>query len=71
LIPDILFSGNHTAIQKWRLKESLRATLKYRPDLLENRKLTKEELKLIEEIKNNIDEPEWLINAIKNAKRFM
>ena len=33
-IPDILFSGNHTAIEKWRKKESLKLTKKYRPDLL-------------------------------------
>jgi tRNA (guanine37-N1)-methyltransferase len=70
-IPDILFSGNHTAIRKWRLKESLRITLKNRPDLLENRKLTKEETKLLDEIKNGIEEPEWLVKAIKNAKKFM
>lgn len=70
-VPDILFSGNHEAIRKWRLKESLKLTKKYRPDLLENRKYSKEEQKLLKEIEEGIDEPKWLLDAIKNAKKFM
>jgi len=51
VVPSVLLNGNHKLIREYRLKESLRKTLKRRPDLLENRSFTKEELKLLEEIK--------------------
>lgn len=70
-VPDILFTGNHEAVRKWRLKESLKLTMKHRPDLLADRKFSKEELKLIKEIEDGIEEPRWLIDAINNAKKFM
>ncbi|MCF0238137.1 MAG: tRNA (guanosine(37)-N1)-methyltransferase TrmD, partial [Sphaerochaetaceae bacterium] len=35
-VPEVLLSGHQENIRKWKLKESLRRTLKYRPDLLEN-----------------------------------
>ena len=50
-VPDVLLSGNHKDIREYRLKESLRKTLERRPDLLEKKVLTKEEVKLLEEIK--------------------
>lgn len=50
-VPDVLLSGHHENIRKWRLKQSLKRTMKRRPDLLKDRKFTKEELKFIEEIK--------------------
>lgn len=50
-VPDVLLSGHHANIARWRLKESLRKTLLRRPDLLEGRKFSKEELKLLAEIK--------------------
>ena len=34
-MPDVLVSGHHENIRKWRLKESLRKTLERRPDLLD------------------------------------
>ena len=71
LIPDVLFCGNHEVIRKWRLKESLRITMQNRPDLLKDRQLTNEEKQLIDEIKNNIEEPKWLMDAINKAKKFM
>ena len=37
-VPEILLNGDHAKIQAWRRRESLKATLKYRPDLLEIRK---------------------------------
>lgn len=49
-VPDILRSGNHAAIARWRRKESLRRTLKRRPDLLEIAELTDEDRKLLAEI---------------------
>jgi tRNA (guanine37-N1)-methyltransferase len=50
-VPDILRSGNHAAIARWRRKESLRRTLERRPDLLETAALTDEDRKLLEEIR--------------------
>lgn len=49
-VPDVLLSGNHEEIRKWRRKEALRKTLELRPDLLKETKLTEEDLRLIEEI---------------------
>ncbi|MGB5697685.1 MAG: tRNA (guanosine(37)-N1)-methyltransferase TrmD [Polyangiales bacterium] len=50
-VPDILRSGNHGAIERWRRKESLRRTLERRPDLLETADLTDEDRKLLEEVR--------------------
>lgn len=50
-VPDVLLSGNHEKIRKWRLKESLRKTLLRRPDLLEGKNLSEEEKRFLEEIK--------------------
>ena len=49
--PDVLMSGNHAEIAKWRRKIALERTLNRRPDLLEGRSLGKEDLKLLEAIK--------------------
>jgi len=51
-VPEVLMSGHHENIRKWRLKQSLKRTLEKRPDLLKDRDFSKEELKLLEEIKN-------------------
>lgn len=37
-VPDVLLSGNHKEIEKWRRQSALERTRKYRPDLLEGRK---------------------------------
>ncbi|MCC9751983.1 tRNA (guanosine(37)-N1)-methyltransferase TrmD, partial [Streptococcus agalactiae] len=42
-VPDVLMSGHHENIRKWRLEQSLRKTLERRPDLLENYAMTDEE----------------------------
>ena len=49
-VPEVLLSGHHENIRKFRLKESLRLTLRVRPDLLENRNFTREEQKLLDEV---------------------
>ena len=54
-VPEVLLSGHHANIRRWRLKESLRKTMQKRPDLLENRTFTKEEEKLLTEIKEETD----------------
>ncbi|MGE5705016.1 MAG: tRNA (guanosine(37)-N1)-methyltransferase TrmD [Clostridia bacterium] len=51
-VPDILLSGHHANIERWRLKESLRRTLLRRPELLERMELTKEMEKLLQEIRD-------------------
>lgn len=52
-VPEILLSGHHGEIEKWRKKESLKNTLTKRPDLLNNAELTREERSIIEELKNH------------------
>ena len=69
-IPDILYSGNHQAIDKWRKKESLRLTKKYRPDLLERYEFSKEELKLLKELETD-ETPKWEEDAIEKGKKFI
>ncbi|MBQ2931212.1 MAG: tRNA (guanosine(37)-N1)-methyltransferase TrmD [Clostridia bacterium] len=49
-VPEILLSGDHAKIKAWRRQESLRATKKFRPDLLEKAELTDKEKKLLEEL---------------------
>jgi tRNA (guanine37-N1)-methyltransferase len=51
-IPEILLSGHHEQIRRWRRKESLRRTKRQRPDLLAKAQLTKEDRKLLEEIED-------------------
>ena len=46
-VPDVLLSGNHELIRKWRLKEALGRTYERRPDLLNNLALTDEQEKLL------------------------
>ena len=46
-VPDVLLSGHHEVIRRWRLAQSLRRTRERRPDLLSGRALTKEEAALL------------------------
>lgn len=48
-VPEVLMSGNHQAIFRWRLKQSLGKTWLKRPDLLEKIKLDKLQLELLAE----------------------
>ncbi len=50
-VPEVLLSGNHAEIEKWRRRESLKATLIKRPDLLETADLTDEDREIVEELK--------------------
>ena len=69
-IPDILYSGNHTAIDKWRKKQSLKLTKECRPDLFDNYKLNKEEKKLLSELDSN-EQPKWEKDALEKGKKFI
>jgi tRNA (guanine37-N1)-methyltransferase len=48
-VPDVLLSGHHANIRRWRLKQSLGRTWLRRPDLIAARRLSEEENRLLEE----------------------
>jgi tRNA (guanine37-N1)-methyltransferase len=50
-VPEPLVNGNHDEIRRWRRKEALAKTLKYRPELLDDVKLSKEDRKLIGQLR--------------------
>jgi len=52
-VPDVLLNGDHAKIRAWRRKESLRATLRFRPDLLEKADLSPADLKYLKELKES------------------
>jgi tRNA (guanine37-N1)-methyltransferase len=49
-VPDVLLSGNHEAIRRWRRKEALRSTYVKRPELLQDRLLSEKDRRLLDEI---------------------
>ena len=55
-VPEVLISGHHENIRKWRREKSLENTLKKRPELLENVVLTKNEKDYIENLKKEVHE---------------
>jgi tRNA (guanine37-N1)-methyltransferase len=50
-VPEVLLSGDHELIRRWRLKRALGRTWQRRPDLLERLELTDEQRRLLEEFK--------------------
>jgi tRNA (guanine37-N1)-methyltransferase len=50
-VPEVLTSGDHARIERWRRRESLRRTLLRRPELLETALLTDEDQLILEELK--------------------
>ena len=56
-VPEILLNGDHAKIRAWRRRESLAATLRYRPDLLETAPLGDEDRRLIESIRKEMKDP--------------
>lgn len=53
-VPDVLLSGHHKNIKEYRTKMALLETLKYRKDLLEKHKFTKEEIKILKSLINDL-----------------
>ena len=51
-VPEVLLSGDHEAIRKWRRREALRRTLERRPDMLRNASLSSEDLRILEELRS-------------------
>jgi tRNA (guanine37-N1)-methyltransferase len=54
-VPPVLLSGNHADIARWRLKQALGRTWQRRPDLLEERELSKEERALLDEFRKEAE----------------
>ena len=52
-VPDVLLSGHHDNIKKWRREQSLLRTFRKRPDLIEKAQLSKEDKEFLESLKNN------------------
>lgn len=50
-VPDVLLSGAHAAVDRWRRKKALEETLSRRPDMLSKAELSKTDIELLEEIK--------------------
>lgn len=55
--PEILLSGDHAKIDKWRRQQALERTFKKRPDMLEKAELSKEDKKFIESLKSKVKQP--------------
>lgn len=53
-VPEVLVSGNHREIESWRRKESLKRTYLRRPDLLKKMELSREDIKALENIKEEL-----------------
>lgn len=57
-VPEILLSGHHANIAKWRRDQSLIRTVKKRPDLLETAELTAKERQFVERLREELQETE-------------
>ena len=51
-VPDVLLSGNHAEIRRWRKREALSRTLDRRPDLLDDASLDEEEVQILRELQD-------------------
>lgn len=54
-VPDVLLTGNHSDIGRWRMKQALGRTWQRRPDLLKKKGLTVEQEKLLKEFINQVE----------------
>jgi tRNA (guanine37-N1)-methyltransferase len=54
-VPEALLSGNHAEIEQWRRRESLKATLMKRPDLLKIAELTEEDRVIVKELEQELN----------------
>ena len=53
-VPEVLLSGNHGEIEKWRRQEALRQTFLRRPDLIEKADLSEEERKFLRRLRRKV-----------------
>lgn len=54
-VPEVLLSGNHGEIARWRRREALRRTFERRPDLLDEAQLSEEDLAFLRSLRQNRD----------------
>lgn len=54
-VPEILLSGDHGKVDKWRREQALERTFRKRPDMLKKAELTKEDIKFIESLKLKVE----------------
>ena len=52
-VPEILISGDHQKVDRWRREQSLKKTLRNRPELLKTAPLTKEDKAFLKTLKEN------------------
>lgn len=64
-VPEVLLSGHHENIDKWRRKESLKNTIKKRPDLIENRTLSEKDKEILKEIEKE-ENFKWTLSSQSN-----
>ena len=50
-VPEVLLSGNHAQIARWRREQAIQRTLKRRPELLDKAKLSSEERRLVQKLR--------------------
>ncbi len=55
-IPEVLMGGDHEAVRRWRRRMALGKTLRNRPDLLEGAALTREDERVLEELRREAEE---------------
>jgi len=55
-VPEVLVSGDHNAINRWRLKQALGRTFERRPDLIERKELSDDEQNLLQEYQEEIED---------------
>jgi tRNA (guanine37-N1)-methyltransferase len=55
-VPEVLLSGNHERIRRWRLKQALGRTWRRRPELIEQRQLSREEAGLLAEFRQECEQ---------------
>lgn len=51
-VPDVLLTGHHENVNKWRREQSLKRTLERRPDMLEKAELTKKDIEFLSKFKS-------------------
>jgi tRNA (guanine37-N1)-methyltransferase len=54
-VPDVLLSGDHGKIESWRREQALTRTFKKRPDMIEKAELSKEDQKIVERLKSQVE----------------
>jgi tRNA (guanine37-N1)-methyltransferase len=68
-VPEVLLSGHHENIRKWRRRRAIEATLRRRPDLLERADLDDEDRRLLKEIHRDLEEERAAAEADANDEQ--